>query len=106
MHGLPQAGIIANKLLSKRFAKHGYFKLPHTPGLWRHIAHLVWFTLIVDVFGIKYIGEENAEHLLKALSSKYTIKTYWTASLYCGINLTWKYDEKYIDIAMPNYVLK
>jgi hypothetical protein len=25
MYGLPQAGILANKLLKKRFAKHGYF---------------------------------------------------------------------------------
>ncbi len=33
MYGLPQAGILANKLLKKRLAKHGYFKQPHTPGL-------------------------------------------------------------------------
>ena len=34
MYGLPQAGILANKLLKKRLAKYGYFKMPHTPGLW------------------------------------------------------------------------
>jgi hypothetical protein len=34
MNGLPQAGILANKLLKKRLAKHGYFEQPHTPGLW------------------------------------------------------------------------
>ncbi len=34
--GLPQAGILANKLLKKRLAPHGYFKCTHTPGLWRH----------------------------------------------------------------------
>ena len=37
MYGLPQAGIIANKLLRKRLAPHGYYELPHTPGLWKHI---------------------------------------------------------------------
>jgi hypothetical protein len=36
MYGLPQAGILANKLLKKRLARHGYHKQPHTPGLWKH----------------------------------------------------------------------
>ena len=36
MYGLPQAGILANKLLKKRLAKHGYYELPHTPGLFTH----------------------------------------------------------------------
>ncbi len=26
MYGLPQAGILANKLLKERLARHGYFK--------------------------------------------------------------------------------
>jgi hypothetical protein len=33
VYGLPQAGILANKLLKKRLAKHGYFEQPHTPSL-------------------------------------------------------------------------
>ena len=37
-YGLPQAEILANKLLKKRLAKHGYFELPHTPGLFKHIS--------------------------------------------------------------------
>ena len=36
MYGLPQSGIVANKLLGKRLAKHGYHELPHTPGIFRH----------------------------------------------------------------------
>ncbi len=38
MYGLPQAGILANKLLKLRLARHGYFELPHTPGLWKHAS--------------------------------------------------------------------
>jgi hypothetical protein len=64
MYGLPQASILANKLLKKRLAKHGYFKQPHTPGLWKHEPHLVWFNLAVDNFGIKYIGKEHLQHFL------------------------------------------
>jgi hypothetical protein len=33
--GLPQAGILANKLLQKRLLPHGYYECKHTPGLWR-----------------------------------------------------------------------
>ena len=36
MYGLPQAGILANKLLTKHIARHGYYPCTHTPGLWRH----------------------------------------------------------------------
>jgi hypothetical protein len=38
MYGLPQAGILANKLLKLGLAHHGYFKQPHTPGLWKHVS--------------------------------------------------------------------
>ena len=56
MYGLPQSGILANKLLKERLAEHGYFELTHTPGLFMHKTQPVWFTLVVDDFGIKYIG--------------------------------------------------
>jgi hypothetical protein len=36
MYGLPQAGIIANQLLTRRLQPHGYYQCCHTPGLWRH----------------------------------------------------------------------
>ena len=67
IYGLPQAGILANNLLKKRLAKIGYFEVPHTPGLWKHITRPIQFTLVVDDFGIKYVGEEQAKHLLGAL---------------------------------------
>jgi hypothetical protein len=50
MYGLPQAGILANKLLRKQLALHGYFKQPHTPGLWKHVSCPVWFNLCVNDF--------------------------------------------------------
>ncbi len=53
MYGLPQAGILVNKLLKKCLAKHGYFEQPHTPGLWKHESHPIWLNLAVDDFGIK-----------------------------------------------------
>jgi hypothetical protein len=62
MYGLPQAGILANKLLKKPLRHHGYFEQPHMPGLWKHVSCPVWFNLCVDDFGIKYIGIKNLQH--------------------------------------------
>ena len=62
--GLPQAGILANKLLRKRLLPHGYYECANTPGLWKHVTRPISFTLVVDNFGVKYVGREHAEHLL------------------------------------------
>jgi hypothetical protein len=106
MYGLPQAGILANKLLKKRLAKHGYYEVEHTPGLWTHISRPIQFTLVVDDFGIKYVGKEHADHLLNVLKEHYTIDINWEGKLYCGITLTWDYIKKHVDISMPGYIKK
>ena len=106
MYGLPQAGILANKLLKKRLAKHGYFEMPHTPGLWKHISRPISFTLVVDDFGIKYVGKQHAQHLLNAIKEEYTVEVDWEGELYIGIKLAWNYDKGFVDIAMPTYVGK
>jgi len=104
IYGLPQAGILANKLLKKRLAKVGYYEVKHTPGPWRHIWRPIQFTLVVDDFGVKYVGKQHAEHLCKALRQEYTIATDWTGGLYCGITLNWNYDKRHLDISMPGYI--
>jgi hypothetical protein len=107
MYGLPQAGILANKLLKKRLAKHRYFKQPHIPGLSRHESRPIWFNLAVDDFGIKYIGKGNLQHLYNALRKEtYEIVEDRAGELYCGINLKWNYDKGYVNLSMPNYVIK
>ena len=104
MYGLPQAGKLANQLLAKRLAKHGYFQCPYTPGFWKHTWRPISFTLVVDNFGIKYVSDLHAKHLLQALQQNYEVSTDWTGSLYCGITLKWDYDKRTVDLSMPNYV--
>ncbi len=70
MYGLPQAGILANKLLKKCLATHGYFEQPHTFGLFSHKSHPIWFNLAVDDFGIKYIGKDTLQHLYNSLRAE------------------------------------
>ena len=55
IYRLPQADILANKLLRKSLVPHGYYELPHTPDLWKHINKPIKFSLVVDDFGVKYV---------------------------------------------------
>jgi hypothetical protein len=65
MYRLRQAGIIAQEQLAKRLKEHGYTQSETTPGLWTHEWHPITFSLVIDNFGVRYIGEEHAQHLLQ-----------------------------------------
>jgi len=107
MYGLPQAGILANKLLKERLARHGCFEQPHTSGLWKHVSHPVWFNLCVDDFGIKYIGREHLEHLYNLQRKEtYKIVEDLESDLYCVIALKWNYAKHHVDLTMVKYVMK
>ena len=106
IYGLPQSGILTNKLLKERLAVDSYFELPYNPGLFKHETRHVWFTLTVDDFGIKHIGNEHALHLTDTLKKHYKVKVVCEGSLYCGIFSKLHYNEGYLDISMPNYVAK
>jgi hypothetical protein len=56
MYGLPQAGIIAEELLEKRLLKAGYKQCKVSPGYWTHVWQPISFALVVDDFGVEYIG--------------------------------------------------
>ena len=75
IYGLPQSGKLANDLLKKRLAEEDYFEVEHTPGLFKHKWQPVWFTLVVDDFGIKYISEEHRDYLLGILNKYYDMET-------------------------------
>jgi len=106
IYGLPQAGVLANKLLRKRLAPAGYYEVAHTPGLWRHLWRPISFTLVVDDFGVKYVSKNHADHLVATLKQHYTLAEDWKGDLYCGIKLDWNYEKRYLDISMPGYVEK
>ncbi len=104
--GLPQASILANKLLQKRLLPHGYFECPNTPGLWKHSTRPILYTLVVDTFGVKYVGKEHINHLIKCIKTKYELTQDWAGDLYCGIKLTWYYTACTLDISMPGCIKK
>ena len=64
------------------------------------------FTLAVDDFGIKHFNQDDLDQLLNALKTNYTILEDPTGSHYCGLQIDWNYDKKYVDISMPGYIAK
>ena len=105
MYGIPQAGILAEQQLISFLGSYGYSPVPHTPGLWRHQWQPITFCLVVDDFGVKYIGKEHADHLIQCLRNHYkAIKINWAGKLFSGIQLKWDYTNRTCDLSMPGYV--
>ena len=104
IYGLPQSGILAQKLLAERLAKKGYYQCECTPGLWRHKWRPIMFTLIVDDFGVEYVGEEHAIHLRDTIKEHYDITENWNGDLYSGINLDWNYTARTCWLSMEDYI--
>ena len=77
MYGLPQAGLLAQELLEQRLGKQGYTQSKVTPGFWTHSGHPISFTLVVDDFGVKYVGKEHADHLVRVLKEHDEISEDW-----------------------------
>ena len=67
MYGLPQTGLLAQEQWEKRLEHNGYQQSKDTPRLWTHDTRKIPFFLIIDNFGIKYIGRDNADHLKQVL---------------------------------------
>jgi hypothetical protein len=106
MYGLPQAGIITQQLFKECLQKHGYHQSQTTPGLWKHNTRPISFSLFVNDFGVKYVGEENAQHLLDTVRHYYKCSCNWKGERYCGLTLKWDYEGKKVHIPMPGYVTK
>jgi hypothetical protein len=77
MYGLLQAGILAQELLEQQINNHGYFQNKFIPGFWTHQTRPISFTLVVDDFGIKYLGREHMMHLISILKEHYEISEDW-----------------------------
>ena len=106
MYGLPQAGILAQEQLEIKLNKAGYTQSKITPGFWKHAWRPISFTLVVDDFGIKYVGKEHAEHLISVLKQDYEIDTDWEGTRYLGLTLDWDYTERQVHLSMPGYIAK
>jgi hypothetical protein len=106
MHGLPQAGIIAQQLLEKCLKSHGYRQSTITPGLWKHDTRPISFFLVVNNFGVKYVGKENAQHLFDTVQKYYKCSCDWEGEQYCSLAIKWDYVGQKVHLLMPGYMHK
>ncbi len=106
MYGLPRSGLLANELLEKRLNKRGYHQSKLVPGLWSHKWRQVQFILIVDNFGVKFVGEEHTLQLKQTLKENYKVTLEWDGQRYIGIALDWDYKRRQVHLSMPGYIKK
>ena len=104
VYGLKHAGKLANDLLTKRLDSHGYYQCDATPGLWQHKWRPITFVLIVDDFGIKYVGRRHADHLHAALREHYNVTTDWEGKKFAGIDLHWDHAKCTCRLIMNGYI--
>jgi hypothetical protein len=81
MYGLLQAGILAQELLEQQLNEYGYSQNKAVPGLWTHKTRPISFTLVINDFGVKYVGREHAMHLISILKEHYKISEDWLGRL-------------------------
>jgi len=104
VYGLPQSGKLAHDQLRVRLEKEGYYETATTPGLWRHKWRPIQFCLIVDDFGVEYVGREHAEHLASILKNYHDITEDWEGKKFAGIDLKWDYALRTCRLTMEKYI--
>ena len=102
--GFKQSGRIANGRIKSHLAHFGFAPVPITPALWKHTTKPIIFSLVIDDFGVKYIGKENANQIIQYLQKLYTIYINWTGSLLCRLTIYWDYTACTCNISMPKYL--
>jgi hypothetical protein len=88
-YGLPQSGILANNLLRKRLVAEGFYESLSTPGLWRHKWRPIQFSLIVDDFGVEYVGIEHFNYLLNILKKYRGVQFNMAGDKFASITIKW-----------------
>ena len=58
----------------------------------------------MDNFGVKYVGKEHAEYLIKCIKESYEITEDWEGKRYLGLTFDWNYDTCSVHLFMPNYI--
>ena len=64
------------------------------------------FHRYVDNFRVMYFSEVDASHLINTLQTYYNITIDKTGSNFCGLHLKWNYQQHWVNISMPKYVMK
>jgi hypothetical protein len=103
-YGLPQAGILANNLLCSRLKAEGFYEVASLPGLWCHKWQPIQFCLIVDNFGVEYVGLEHFNYLFSVLKKSHGVQYNMAGDKFAGMDIEWDYAACCCRISMPGYI--
>ena len=76
------------------------------PGLWKHKTKSIQFVLGVDGFGIKYIKQQDLDHLIKTLQKYYNVIVDMDEKEFVKIELNWDYKNGQVHLSMQPYLQK
>jgi hypothetical protein len=62
--------------------------------------------LCFENFGMKYIGQEHAKHLLQVYNMHYKCSQDWDSMKYLGMDIDWDYKQRKVHVLMLEYVPK
>jgi hypothetical protein len=82
----------------------GFYKAATTPELWRHKWRPLQFCLIVDDFGVKYVGIEHFNSLLELLKKFHGVQCNMARDKVAGIAIQWDYPSICCRLSMPMYI--
>ena len=72
----------------------------HLEAKWQPLS----FSLVVDDFGVKYIGKKHADNLIEPIRKYISVDVDCTGGLYCGIKLEWNYyQKKSVDLSISKF---
>jgi hypothetical protein len=97
---------ISTGIIGKMVEQTCYSQSKAVPGLWTHKTRPISFTLIINDFGVKYVGKEHAMHLISILKQHYKISEDWTGSKCIGVTFEWDYRNCRVHLSMPGYISK
>ena len=81
-------------------------KIHHTLGLFCHPTRPKTFNLVVNNFGSINVGKQNYDNLINILKKTLHVTIYWNGEIFYGTKLKWDYNNKTVNISIPNYVNK
>jgi hypothetical protein len=93
-----------SSLLPSWLEAEGFYEAASTPGLWCHKWSPIQFCLIVDNFGIEYVGLEHFNYLLNILKKFHGIQYNMACDKFAGMDIEWNYAARHCCISMPGYI--
>ncbi len=76
------------------------------PGFWKHTAKSIQFVLVVNAFGIKYLKQDDLDHLVWLLEKHYDVAVDLDGKEFVKIELDWDYENKRVHLSMAPYLQK